>query len=302
MKRKTFIFLTCIMVILCIGLSLSLENILEDISYYVLCLPIYMLADGLRTLSLSSSLGNGIALLLYGLVSISPLVILYNLYKTKKHSKEDIFLILLSISLFIGIYFTINPSYSTIPMLISGIIYSIIISYFVLKILRMMKTANDQTILKYLHIGFIIILVYLLFTTFYTMFVEYQLNMLQLKQNYDISIFIKQFIDSLPYFMCSIIIYHILNFVNLYQKDPYSENALNKIIQIRDFSIQSLKVIVLSGLVNCILQFLLVKYMNHVSIQIELPIVPIVGILGITFISKMFTQTILLKRDNEMFI
>ena len=302
MKRKTFIFLTCIMVILCIGLSLSLENILEDISYYVLCLPIYMLADGLRTLSLSSSLGNGIALLLYGLVSISPLVILYNLYKTKKHSKEDIFLILLSISLFIGIYFTINPSYSTIPMLISGIIYSIIISYFVLKILRMMKTANDQTILKYLHIGFIIILVYLLFTTFYTMFVEYQLNMLQLKQNYDISIFIKQFIDSLPYFMCSIIIYHILNFVNLYQKDPYSENALNKIIQIRDFSIQSLKVIVLSGLVNCILQFLLVKYMNHVSIQIELPIVPIVGILGITFISKMFTQTISLKRDNEMFI
>lgn len=315
MKKRTFIFIGCLMAVLCSGLLLCLENIQESVLNYSLYFPICLIADGLRNLSISSKLGNIIAIVLYIFISASPFFVWLYLFKNKKHTKEDIFLLFLSIVLFVGIYLAVNPFHLSIPIFVGSIIYSILICYGVLKIISAMKTASDQIILKYLSIGLQMILISLLFIAFYKLSVEYQFRLIQLQQkNYNflgqynhlyvtyITLFIEQIVDSLPNFAGSILVYHILNFIHFYQKDSYSEESLNRIIKIRDFSIQSLTIIVLSSLGNSLLQFLLIRYLYSSSIEIEIPILPIVIILGITLMSKMFADTISLKRDNEMFI
>lgn len=102
-------------------------------------MPFTLLGKGLRALSLSGSAGNIAAIVIYATVCILPLVLILR----KKKEKEDWLLVLGSAMLFYVLYLMINPGLMPKGMdsdvgsvILSGTVFSIFVSWGILKLLR----------------------------------------------------------------------------------------------------------------------------------------------------------------------
>lgn len=88
---------------------------------YLLLLPLILIGDGLRALSLSSTIGNIAAIIFYVILSLLPLSLaLIHKFKGKKLLKSDSLLVLISASTFAVLYLFINPQ--IIPSLFNSFI------------------------------------------------------------------------------------------------------------------------------------------------------------------------------------
>lgn len=107
-KKQTTVLL--VFSLLCILFSfLTLKMNLPNL--YIFYAPLDTLGVGLRTLSLSSALGNSIAILFYLFLCLLPT--LYFTYRVvKKHYRSyDLLLLLITLLLFYSLYYFINPTY-----------------------------------------------------------------------------------------------------------------------------------------------------------------------------------------------
>ena len=126
----------------------------------ILSFPFKQLGEVLRKLSLSSDAGNIGAWILYVTICLVPAVIFVVKVVRKKNKKEDWLLPVISAVLFYVMYIMINPSlvFKTNYLMddyigydaFGGIIYSAIIGYLVLKLIRRFKGAKQQSICKWL--------------------------------------------------------------------------------------------------------------------------------------------------------
>ena len=114
---------------ICSGI-LGAEN-----SVAALCLPFTWTAAGLRKLSLSGSLGNGVAIALLVVLGLLPLVLKWK----KSWGPEDVLLIFTSIAIWYTLYVLINPY--ILPDILMGVVgetllcgscYSLFLPVFVL--------------------------------------------------------------------------------------------------------------------------------------------------------------------------
>lgn len=88
---------------------------------YLFLLPLILIGDGLRALSLSSTIGNIAAIIFYVILSLLPLSLaLIHKFKGKKLLKSDSLLVLISASTFAVLYLFINPQ--IIPSLFNSFI------------------------------------------------------------------------------------------------------------------------------------------------------------------------------------
>ena len=89
MKRKTFFILLGIVFVLFAALALFVEGLPELFSSYV-AFPFEQIGAGLRALSLTGSVGNGVALAICVGISLIP-VILALCVKSRPSAKESCF-------------------------------------------------------------------------------------------------------------------------------------------------------------------------------------------------------------------
>ena len=118
-KAKIGLILICILSLSgAVYVSLNASNVS---SLYLFLLPLILIGDGLRALSLSSTIGNIAAIILYVILSLLPLSLaLIHKFKGKKLLKSDSLLVLISASTFAVLYLFIHPQ--IIPSLFNSYI------------------------------------------------------------------------------------------------------------------------------------------------------------------------------------
>ena len=87
----------------------------------IMYLPFELIGKGLRFLSLSSAIGNVIAIIIYAAISMIPAIYVINQRKRGRTHKEDILLVAFTGLLFYSMYMFINPGlmYQKMPDIFS---------------------------------------------------------------------------------------------------------------------------------------------------------------------------------------
>ena len=87
----------------------------------IMYLPFELIGKGLRVLSLSSAIGNVIAIIIYAAISMIPAIYIIYQRKRGRTQKEDILLVAFTGLLFYSLYMFINPGlmYQKMPDIFS---------------------------------------------------------------------------------------------------------------------------------------------------------------------------------------
>lgn len=116
LKVKNILGITSI---LSLALSCVMLFILKsESSLYIMSYPFDLIGNGLRKLSLLSTIGNIIALFIYTLICLMPALIY--LYKYKRETSKEIDAILIGLSAYL--FYITKYILSTVPMIISMIV------------------------------------------------------------------------------------------------------------------------------------------------------------------------------------
>ena len=91
----------------------------------IMYLPFELIGKGLRFLSLSSAIGNVIAIIIYAVISMIPAIYIIYQRKRGRTQKEDILLVAFTGLLFYSMYMFINPGlmYQKMPDIFSSADY-----------------------------------------------------------------------------------------------------------------------------------------------------------------------------------
>ena len=148
-KSKLFKIALAVEAVLCVLLT-ALKTPVGDAFVSAMAFPFEQIGLGLRALSLSGAVGNVFAFLLYIAICLLPVGALLLIKRKRNMLPEDGLLLVLSITLFFIIYWMINPGnmaglFHGIPAgkaVLGGTVYSILIAYFILRILRLFRTSE----------------------------------------------------------------------------------------------------------------------------------------------------------------
>ena len=121
----------------------------------IMYLPFELIGKGLRFLSLSSAIGNVIAIIIYAAISMIPAIYVIYQRKRGRTHKEDILLVAFTGLLFYSMYMFINPGlmYQKMPDIFSMdqsslivmkiiyafIVYSVLIMWLIMKAIRFLE-------------------------------------------------------------------------------------------------------------------------------------------------------------------
>lgn len=324
MKKTLYIGLLLVEAILCVVLCV-LGNVSGENIAHMMAFPFAPIGDGLRALSLSGSMGNVVAILLYGGISLLPVgVLLFQASKKSLHW-EDSLLVVLSPLLFVVLYEMINPG--TLPLgptelgmlgddvrkaMLGCVVYSVLVGYLVMRALRLFFSAGKIQLQKYLFIllGLLnMILVYLVFGGCLQKFLQTVESTKAANQGTEDGLtltyaflFLQLLVDALPYVLDILIVFASQHMLQKLQKDAYCEESMEAAGKLSKVCGRSLKVTILSIVVFNLLQLLCAKNLRVVNGFVNIPILSIVLTLAALLVAKLVTEGKRLKDDNDMFI
>ncbi|MEA4966096.1 MAG: hypothetical protein VB055_09780 [Oscillospiraceae bacterium] len=287
--------------------------------------PFEQIGEVLRALSLSGSVGNLFAILLYAALSLIPLFYLLIKKKTQALHWEDGLLAVLSGLLFFVLYLMINPAYlgtylggaaeSGMGKAVLGTITdSLIVGYLILCLLRQFFAADRnqeklQRYLKILLLAWAAVLVYSAFGSCLGAAIDsfralrasnagtesaLGLSGLFLALNY--------LIGALPYLLDILIVLAILNLLEALLRDRYSEETESEARKLSRICALALIVTVSSNLAFHLLQLLWMRHLSVVNTFVNLPLTSILFALATLLLAQWIRENKQLKEDNDRFI
>jgi len=322
MKRKPFIVFLCAEFAVLVGLS-ALTSKYPQIFSSLIAFPFEQIGRGLRFLSLSGGIGNGLALSIWAGLSSLPLIPALKNWNTKGHKMENISLCLLSIALFIGLFNIANPGvlFSS-PFDIDNrilyavnaiIIWSVVILYVILHLIRLYQSANINELLRctksllyilcVLFIGIISIscgqkLAAILGGINHPMDIAMAIKKNSIDAVMDVISFA---VALLPYLLDIIITFssiHLLEMLIQKKTDGLMDAAKHLSRQCCIcLGLTPLSVIILN-----FLQLLLSNWLTDISISAQIPLMSIAFVLGIFLICQLISENLRLQADNDLFI
>ena len=322
MKNKSFFLILTLEAILCI-FFLVMQVAIPDWFTTITAFPFEQIGGLLRILSLSGTIGNIIAIAIYIGICLVPAAFYLQLKKKKKVGKTDLFLPVLSLVLFVVIYYMINPGLFvvTVPgtskMILGMLFYSVFFSYVVLKILEKCVKADAGWLEKGLRILLHLVVILLVFEIVVGCFGDipaaYQKAQ---EENYATAFFyvepnltitylflaLQSVVEALPFALDIIIIFSGMKLLDAMKKDKYSEEAVLSAEKLATTCIRSLIITILSGLILNVLQVLLRNHINYINIVITIPMLSIIFAVGVLILAKYIRETQKVKKELDMFI
>ncbi|MEG1895799.1 MAG: hypothetical protein RR162_06120, partial [Oscillospiraceae bacterium] len=160
MKTRLLYCILILQALTCLWLGIIPKSFMGGFPV-ALAFPFEQIASVLRALSLSGTVGNMAAIFLYVAISLSPLMLLI-LRKERKLHLEDSLIALLCACLFFVLYQMINPGeiaigggfvqvLPTAKAILGGTVYSILVGYFILHMLRVFLTNGHKTLHRWLY-------------------------------------------------------------------------------------------------------------------------------------------------------
>lgn len=279
---------------------------------------------GLRRLSLSGSAGNIAAWILFLAAGALPLFTMAFLRYRRKSCRADYLLPLLSVSLFAGLWFFINPSYMDrylSPMPTGGIakyslaavIYSLFLTWILLRLVFLYEKAGQGRLLAGLRILLGLYGLVLGIGLFVQSSVEFREALRALQESNTGSdshlvristlfLAIQIVIGILPTASQIALLFMMALFLRRYEKEPFGPEASLAMERLKAASGRLLTVVLLANAGFNVLQLLCSRFLLTSFHRIPFPLSEILVMLGIRTLSFLYLESRRLKEDNDMFI
>ena len=322
MKQKMFVWLLSVEALACVLLCI-LQTSPTSAFTTVIAFPFEQIGMGLRSLSLSSELGNAAAIIIYVITSLLPIAAALILRKRRKLCAEDGLLVLLSALLFAVLYIMINPSVintwasgiasqSIWKAILAGMVHSVICGYFILRVLRLFSNGATEKLVRYMAVMLrllTILFVYLIFGACFNGLLS-SITTLQagnvgnehlLGTSY-VFLVLRFVVDAMPYAFNVLVVFAALRLLTEMQADRYSAETVTATRKISRLCTVALIVMVLANVSFNLLQFLFAKSLLMVNSSVQIPIYSIAFVLAALLLTRLVTENKQLKDDNDMFI
>lgn len=316
--------LILIEVIASILLAFIASKILHmTVALQIMYLPFELIGKGLRILSLSSVAGNVIAIIIYAVISMIPVIyVMYQRKRGRKH-KEDILLIAFTGLLFYSLYMFINPGlmYQRMPDIFSMdqssliamkiiyafIIYSVVIMWLIMKAIRFIGDDSQKNWKSRLYFGMKALIAAL--ASYYTILITYAKTFELLHksgnklQNVSSVQCVKSVLQLLP------IAFTVLLFINIIYvvkaiEDHKEEQQMIAVSRLAGVAKVTAVVTVISDFILNFYQFLLGATLQNVNVTFapDVSMEPLIIAFGALIFHEYFKRTKQLKEENEQFI
>lgn len=278
---------------------IKLEN-----SMYIMYYPFELVGKIIRSLSLSSSIGNIVSWIIYIGICMIPTFIYFYKYK-----KVDFILLISSIYLLFAVYNFINPEgfYKLLPdelqsatefitavkLSIAMMFYIILISYFVLFSMRYLS--EGQSALKGLQIILTVFLGAYLVAIFY-------FGLFDILKNSSLLYLVKYILLLAPNIMSMIVIFTGIELVNNFAENQYSETVVEDIRKIHKYSKSTVYLSILSSLIANGMQIFLFSTMYDIEMFLDIPFIPLIVAFVGMILCKYFKENNNLFDDNNSII
>ena len=299
MKNKKYLLILFLEAVGIIGITRGMDVKPEGI-FDLLSFPLTAIADELGSLSLSGSIGNAFAVIIYALICFVPTFVL--LFRVKKNTfrKSDSLLVLMSAVLFAVEYLLINPSEMGIhayndfsASTVAFSFWSLLVGYLVLKFADTLKNAEGKKAEKLLSIVMKIIGAVFVFALCTVKIPEAEVGIVTLLS----------FLNSvLPNAFGLVTVLYGLNLLNEFILDRYSEGTVKEAEKLSSFCILALKVTVSVSALFSVLQLRFINELSSVNFSVEIPLFSLGFILLVLMLSGFIKESEALKEDNDSFI
>jgi len=322
MKHKILVGLLSAEALACV-LFCILQTSFAGAFSAVMAFPFEQIGLGLRSLSLSSGLGNAAAIVIYFAASLLPITAVLILQKKRKLYAEDGLLGLLSVVLFAVLYVMINPgvistwtggitAQSVGKAVLGGMVYSVLCGYFVLRVLRLFSDGGTEKLVRYMSVMLRLLTVLFVYFIFGACF-NGLLNSIAALQEGNVGnehllvasyiFLVLQFVvDSLPYAFNVLITFAALRLLDGMRADRYSAETVVAAGQISRLCAVALVTMVLANVCFNLLQLLFAKSLLVINSSVQIPVFSITFVLAALLLTRLVTENKQLKDDNDMFI
>ena len=312
MKRTSLFIFTALFLMLLAAIACISFGITDGI--LILALPFTLVGKGLRVLSLSSSVGNVVAIVLYTAICLLPLFLKFR----QKWSKRDILLPLCSAVLFYVMYCMINPACrptmiqnSTGDLVMAGTVYSILLSWLILGFLETLPTAGTDRIYSALRtfLGFciaefavaIVASVSGCISSVHAIHAANTAPELNLWPTYLFTVVICA-VAIMEYALDIYLLLLARKLLRQLEAEPYGELCCNSARQLSDWCKKQLILLTLSTATLNLLQLLFAGRLYNLSFQFHLPLFSLALAFALLALTHLLHQGKLLKEDNDLFI
>lgn len=287
-----------------------------------LAFPFEQIGAGLRWLSLAGAAGNVLAILLYALLSLLPLGVLLVLRRRGALCREDCLLVLLTVLLFVTLYYMVNPALVPVPsglgdgeggkLLFGGSVYALVFGYGVLRALRCFRSADMGRLQDYLALFLKLLAVLFVFLACGSCFQDFLTSLDALRVGNQgnegallpsvLFLFARYLAAALPYVLDTLVTLAALKLLAERRKDPYSQETETAAQVLSQLCVVSLGLTVLVTVVLDLLQLLCLGSLYTVQITVLLPVLSIVFVLAVLLLTQLMGENRQLKEDNDLFI
>jgi hypothetical protein len=321
MRHKIFIGLLAAEALACVAFYLVKASF-SGVFSTVMAFPFEQIGIGLRLLSLSSGLGNAVALILYFAVCLLPLAALLVLRKRRSLHAEDGLLALLSAALFVVLYHMVNPGIvpwtggemgQVVGKAILGCItYSILCGYAVLRALRLFSSGGTDKLVRYMAIMLNLLSVSFVFMVFGVCFGGLLDSIETLRSGNagnehllgaSYAFLVLQYIvNALPHALNVLIVFAARRLLNEMRADRYSAETLSAAERVSKLCVAALTATALAHIGFNLLQLLCAGSLMVVNASLEIPIFSIAFALAALLFTRLVAENKRLKDDNDMFV
>lgn len=308
-KNLSVLVFAAVVVLLCISFSTLGINSLSLIT-----LPFVLAAKGLRALSLSGTVGNILAILLFAALGLLPLLIKVR----KKWHREDLLLPLCSMAILYALYYLINPGLragvlggSVGELVLCGTVWSVLLCWSVIKLMQQYNSADTPAVHRALEIFLSIcaaeraLAVVLRFFGFLsaveTVASGNTMPGLDLTPTY-VFLFLSFAVDALEYGLNAFVLLLGAKLVGQLRADPYSSESEAASGKASLWCKRSLVIITASNMALNLGQVLFASRLHNLAAQFSFPILSMAIVFALLVLSGLLSRGRELKEDNDLFI
>lgn len=301
----------CLLLVVLLGWNSGEGGILASLTAF----PFAQIGLGLRWLSLSGAVGNGLAIGIYVLLGLIPLIALGVLWRRGRLRRADALLAVLSALLFWVLYLMVNPGLLTawLNLAAGGIVgRAVLAGWLVLRALEMARGAGAGRLL--LGLGWLLGLLAAAFVAaaFAGRAAGAQAAVVSLRNgnlgsegtlgpSY-VFLILGQGVAALPYALDAMVALRARGLVLELERDRYSQAAVAAAEGLSRLCARALAVTVGANLTFQLLQLACARWLRSLNTQVSFPLMSMAFVLGALLLSRLIREGKQLKDDNDLFV
>jgi hypothetical protein len=321
-RKKLYIFLGA-EAILCLAAA-TFNSLHSGIGYEeIAAFPFAQIGTLLRWMSLSGIAGNIAAVILYLAIGAAPFLYSVRLSMENKAETEDLLLLVISLLLFVMMYFMVNPGCISISQNLGGptswgkaiwggAFYSVLIGYLFLKMLRKITQSGTGKILETLKALFMIAAALLVCAVFYIGVSSVFSDIAAVKTaNTDpfvslsltnCFIVIRFALQNAAAVLDIVILLMAARLAGALKTERYGEEVVGAADALASFCKKAVIAMILCSMTSNILQLLFSGSLHKADFVTQIPLDSVILVLVMFLLARYFAESKEIQEDNELFI